>query len=646
VKSAILKLKKGLKNSKPKNPKFSLPLSFSSNEMKDFFTIYKLSVHNKWKTFLVVFYNFLFVIFNLISFVLFVPFLQLIFQTKSSEIELVKKPLYDDPNLNIFEYLGELYNYEKQQMVLNDPKQALLIVCISVVIAFFLKNVCRYLAIYHNSSLKMEVVRDLRDKLFAKSLRLPMSFFTEEKKGDLMARLNNDIGEIEFAVTSMIELVFREPFAIALSLITLIYWSPQLTLISLVLLPLSAFTISRIGKSLKRTAKKGQEQMGILLSSIEENFGGIRIIKAFNAGEYIRKSFTNINLRHQQLVTKTYRKKDLSSPLNEFLGTIVMICIVWFGGSMILDAKNSSGLTGEEFIAFIIVFSQLLRPIQGIATGIANIHKAEVSYRRVEEILAMEEQIYESQNPHSFAGLQNEISFENVSFKYKEEFVIQDLSFKIPKGKMVALVGESGSGKSTIADLLLNFYQANSGDIYFDGIPLKDIKNEDLRNQISVVNQESILFNDTIKNNIAFGLENCSDERVMEAARIAHAHDFIMNLENGYDTNIGERGNKLSGGQKQRISIARAILRNPSILILDEATSALDSESEKIVQQALEELMVNRTSLVIAHRLSTIARADLILVLQKGKIIEQGTHQELLQAKGYYADMYALILNS
>jgi subfamily B ATP-binding cassette protein MsbA len=610
--------------------------------MKDFLKIYKLSVYYPWLTFLVVFYNLLFVIFNLISLVLFVPFLQLIFPSKDKEAIVYFKPNFNDNTKNIFDYFSDLYNYEMQQLVLKDPKEALLLVCILVISSFFLKSLFRYLAIYHNSYLKMAVVRDLRDQLFAKSLRLPMSFFTEEKKGDLMARLNNDIGEIEFAVSSMIELIFREPIAIILSLITLIYWSPELTMISLILLPVSAFAISRIGKSLKRTAKKGQEQMGILISSIEENFGGIRIIKAFDAGEYVRKSFSKINRQHQELITKTYRKKDLSSPLNEFLGTVVMICIVWFGGTMILDAKDNSGLSGEQFITFIIVFSQVLRPIQGIATGIANINKAEVSYRRFEEIMEVDEQIYEIKNPKSFQGLQEKIKFNKVNFNYKEDNnskVLTDVSFEIPKGKMVALVGESGSGKSTIADLLLNFYQVNSGEILFDGIDIKEIKNEDLRKQIGVVNQESILFNDTIKNNIAFGIENCSDEKIIEAARIAHAHDFILSLENQYDTNIGERGNKLSGGQKQRISIARAILHNPSILILDEATSALDTESEKIVQKALEELMINRTSIVIAHRLSTIRNADLILVLQKGQIVEKGTHEELIALKKVYYTM-------
>lgn len=607
--------------------------------MKDFLNIYRLAVSYKWKTFLVVFYNLLFVIFNLLSLVLFIPFLQLIFPDDGVKQEIYVNPSWED-SASFFDYLSARYNFEMQQMVMHDARQALFIVCLLVLGAFFLKSLFRYLAIYHNSMLKMAVVRDLREKLFVKSLQLPMSFYTEEKKGDLMARINNDVGEIEFAITSMIELVFREPIAIILSLATLIYWSPSLTLFSLILLPISAFVISRIGKSLKRTAKQGQEQMGLLLSSLEENFGGIRIIKAFDASGYIADSFKKINTRHQQLITKMYRKKDLSSPLNEFLGAAVMICIVWFGGIMILEAKQQSDLSGKEFVTFIIVFSQLLRPIQGIATGIANINKAQVSYRRFEEIMEMDEQMNEVAQAKPFKGLHKEIRFDHISFKYKEDWVIQDLSLTIPKGKTIALVGESGSGKSTLADLLLHFYETNSGTIFFDDIPISEISNVDLKSQIGVVNQESILFNDTVRNNISFGIKDCPDDRIIEAAKIAHAHDFISNLEQGYETNIGERGNKLSGGQKQRISIARAVLRNPSILILDEATSALDSESEKIVHQALENLMHNRTSLVIAHRLSTVKNADQIVVLQNGKIVEQGNHEELLALGNIYYKMH------
>jgi len=523
-----------------------------------------------------------------------------------------------------------------QQMVLKDPKQALLFVCVSVIMAFFLKNIFRYMAVYHQSQLRMAVVRDIRDSLFHKAMRLPLSFYTEERKGDIMSRMNNDVNEIEVAVVCMLELLFREPIAIIINLGVLIYWSPSLTMISLILLPISAFVISRIGKSLKKTAKAGQEQMGILFSSMDENLSGIRIIKAFNAVPYVNEVFSAINLKHQKLITLTFRKKDLSSPLNEFLGACVLMGIVWFGGTMILEAKENASLSGEEFLTFIIVFSQLLRPISGIAFCISCLNKAKVSQDRINEILEMDEKIYDAEQPVALPILEKGITYKNIYFKYKDEWVLKNINLFIPKGKTVALVGESGSGKSTISDLLPRFYDIQEGEILFDDVNLKEASLIDLRSHIGMVTQESILFNDTVRNNIAFGLTTAKDEDIIEAAKIANAHDFIMALDNGYDTNIGERGNKLSGGQKQRLSIARAVLRNPSILILDEATSALDTESEKLVQDALEKLMKNRTSLVIAHRLSTVRNADLIIVLQKGEIAEQGTHDELIAKKGMY----------
>jgi ATP-binding cassette, subfamily B, bacterial MsbA len=519
---------------------------------------------------------------------------------------------------------------------LKDPKQALLFVCISVIIAFFLKNIFRYMAVYHQSQLRMAVVRDIRDSLFHKAMRLPLSFYTEERKGDIMSRMNNDVNEIEVAVVCMLELLFREPIAIIINLGVLIYWSPSLTMISLILLPISAFVISRIGKSLKKTAKAGQEQMGVLFSSMDENLSGIRIIKAFNAVPYVNEVFSAINLKHQKLITLTFRKKDLSSPLNEFLGACVLMGIVWFGGTMILEAKENASLSGEEFLTFIIVFSQLLRPISGIAFCISCLNKAKVSQDRINEILEMDEKIYDAEQPVALPILEKGITYKNIYFKYKDEWVLKNINLFIPKGKTVALVGESGSGKSTISDLLPRFYDIQEGEILFDDVNLKEASLIDLRSHIGMVTQESILFNDTVRNNIAFGLTTAKDEDIIEAAKIANAHDFIMALDNGYDTNIGERGNKLSGGQKQRLSIARAVLRNPSILILDEATSALDTESEKLVQDALEKLMKNRTSLVIAHRLSTVRNADLIIVLQKGEIAEQGTHDELIAKKGMY----------
>jgi ATP-binding cassette, subfamily B, bacterial MsbA len=604
--------------------------------MNSILEIYKYTFQYKAKAILVIVFNLLFVLFNLLSLVLFIPFLQLIFPSGDANMEILQKPEYQGGFLDLFSYVKESYQFSMQEAVQNDPKQALLFVCLSVLIAFFLKNFFRYLAIYHQSHLRMAVVRDLRNTMFHKALILPLSFYSEERKGDIMAKMNSDVGEIEVAVVSMLELIFREPIAIIINVAALLYWSPQLTLISFLLLPISAFVISRIGKSLKKTAKEGQEQMGILFSTLEESLGGIRIIKAFNAIPYVYNSFQKINLRHQQLITKAFRKRDLSPPLNEFLGAAVMLGIVWFGGSMILDAKASNGLTGEEFLAFIIVFSQLLRPIQGIATSIANLNKAKASQDRINELLAAEERIVEKENPTRIQTLNEEIFFKNIRFKYKENWVLNNVNIKLSKGKTIALVGESGSGKSTISDLLPRFYDVNEGEVLFDGINIKELSITDLRGMIGIVNQESILFNDSVRNNISFGLENVSEEDIIHAAKIANAHEFIERLENGYDTNIGERGNKLSGGQKQRISIARAVLKNAPVLILDEATSALDTESEKLVQDALDKLMKDRTTLVIAHRLSTIKDADWIVVLQRGEIIEEGKHEDLIAKQGAY----------
>jgi subfamily B ATP-binding cassette protein MsbA len=609
--------------------------------MKEFLEIYRYTFTYRGRAILVIVSNLLFVIFNLISLVLFIPVLQLIFKPAEEVPDLIA-PHWSGNLLDIFAYIKDSYNFFMQKMVNEDPKNALLFVCISVFAAFFLKNLFRYAAVWHQSELRMAVVRDVRNKLFSKAMNLPLSFYSNERKGDLMARMNSDVGEIEIAVISVLEIVYREPIAIIINIAMLVYLSPQLTLISFILLPISAFVISRIGKSLKKTAKSGQEQMGIVYSSIDENLSGIRIIKAFNAIDQVYEAFKMVNLKHQQLITKTFRKKDLSPILNETLGAGVMLCLVWFGGVMILDAKNDAVLTGEVFITFIIVFSQLLRPIQGIATNMAFLNKARASQDRINEILNTDERIYEVENPTALPELKSGIRYENVSFKYKDEYVLKNINLTINKGQTIALVGESGSGKSTLGDLLPRFYDVNEGTIYFDNIPITDCSILDLRNHIGIVSQESILFNTSVRENIAFGMPNATLQEIENAARIANAYDFIMNLEAGFDTNIGERGNKLSGGQKQRISIARAVLKNPNILILDEATSALDTESEKLVQDALDKLMQDRTSIIIAHRLSTIRNADEIVLLSKGEIKERGTHDELIQLKGMYYNLCSL----
>jgi subfamily B ATP-binding cassette protein MsbA len=602
--------------------------------MKDFFEIYRYTFKYKSRAILVIIFNLLFVIFNLLSLILFIPFLQLIFQTNSL-VEKLDAPEWNGSFTGLFSYAKDAYNYFMNEMIQNDPKQALLFVCVSVFVAFLLKNIFRYGAIWHQSELRMAVVRDLRANLFHKALHLPLNFYTNERKGDLISRMNSDVGEIEVAVVSILELIYREPVALIINIATLVYLSPSLTLISFILLPISAFVISRIGKSLKRTARQGQEQMGMLVSSIEEGLGGIRIIKAFNGVQQVFGAFQKINLTHQKLITKAFRKRDLSPLLNETLGAGVMLCLVWFGGSMILDNTNNS-LTGEVFITFVIVFSQLLRPIQGIATNIASLNKAKASMDRINEILHADEVIIENKNPSRISNFNRSIRYEKVSFKYQDEFVLKNISIEIEKGKTIAIVGESGSGKSTFGDLLARFYDVNEGALFIDDVNIKDCSINDLRSQIGIVSQESILFNASIKENIAFGMPNASIDEIIEAAKIANAHDFISNLDKGYDTNIGERGNKLSGGQKQRISIARAVLKNPSILLLDEATSALDTESERVVQEALENLMNNRTSIVIAHRMSTVKNADLIVVLSKGEIIEKGKHDDLIKNKGVY----------
>ena len=588
---------------------------------------------------LIIICHLFYAIFNLVSLALFVPFLKIIFIDHNTSTTHINEPVYNGGFINFFKYLSKYYNYFMESMAAEDPKKALYFVCVSVFTAFLLKNIFRYGVIWSQSFLRMAVIRDIRSKLFEKSLNLPLSFYSEERKGDIMSRMNSDVGEIEVAVVSVLELVYREPISIVISIGALLYISPQLTIFSFILLPLSAFVISRIGKSLKRTAKEGQHQMGVLNSALEEGLGAVRVIKAFNAIPQVIKSFNKINNRHQQLLTRTFRKKELSSPLNETLGAFVLVSIVWFGGSMILDDVTGTNLSGAEFITFIVMFSQLLRPIQGVANSVGYIHKAKVSLDRINVIFDTDEKIYEAENPVKLDELSKELKFDKVSFKYKDEYVLKDINFSIPQGKTYALVGESGSGKSTISDLLPRFYDVNQGAIFYDDINIKDASIKDLRNHIGIVSQESILFNDTVRNNIIFGTENASDEEIINAAKIANAHEFIMNLENGYDTNIGERGNKLSGGQKQRMSIARAVLKNPSIMILDEATSALDTESEKLVQDALEKLMENRTSLVIAHRLSTIRNADNILVLSKGEIKETGTHEELIAKKGLYYNL-------
>jgi ATP-binding cassette, subfamily B, bacterial MsbA len=596
--------------------------------------IFNYSFKYRKLAFLTIIGNLLFTFFNLLSLVLFIPFLQLIFSSEKLQT-VIPKPTYSGDISLLPDFIIKSYNFQMHDMVIHDPKQALFSVCIMVFSAFFLKNLFRYMAIWFQSELRFSVVRDVRDELFEKSIHLPLSFHTQERKGDLISRMSSDVGEIENGVVALLEILFRDPISIFIHIVSLFYISPALTLVSFFLLPISAFVISRVGKSLKRTAQQSQSQLGLLISSIDESLSGVRIIKSFNASGFIFTMFKKINLRHQKLYTKTMRKKDVSSLLNETIGAGVMMCLVWFGGQEIL-ANTNNGLTGELFLTFIIIFSQLLRPIQSISNGMALMNKAKVSLDRVNEVLQTDEKIIEKPNAKTIVDFKSKISFENISFKYAEETIISSFSLDVQKGKLIAIVGESGSGKSTLMDLLPRFYDVNEGSILIDEVDIRDYKIADLRGLIGIVSQESILFNISVLENIAFGDPNPDRNRVIEAAKIANAHGFISDMDETYDSIVGERGNKLSGGQKQRLSIARAVYKNPKILILDEATSALDTESEMLVQEALEKLMENRTSFVIAHRLSTVRNADEIIVLAKGKIIEQGNHDDLMKKRGAY----------
>lgn len=579
-------------------------------------------------------YNILFVIFSLVSLAMIIPILRLLFGLQ--KMVLVKP----DFHFNTDSIIGT-FNYFFSKVINDFGKvEALIFICILVIILFFFKNFFRYMAMYHLATVRNGVVKDLRNSLYQKILILPLSYYTEQKKGDLIARMTTDVQEVEWSIMTSLEMIFRDPLSMIGFLITLIVISPQLTLFVLILLPITALLISRIGKSLKRSSDKVQKRMGILLSIIEETISGLRIIKAFNAIEYSENKFKIINQDYTKIMTKVYRKRDLANPLSEFLGILVLVIIMWFGGRLVLG--KDATVPPDLFIYYVVIFSQLIVPAKSITTAYYNVQKGAASVDRIKQVLDAEEIIEEKPNAVSIKNFNKEISYNNVCFTYEKEEVLSNVQLTVEKGKTIALVGPSGGGKSTMVDLLPRFYDCTNGEIRIDGTPIKDFVISDLRGLMGIVTQESILFNDTVFNNIAFGLLNAKEEDVIEAAKIANAHEFIIELENGYHTTIGDRGSKLSGGQRQRLNIARAILKNPPILILDEATSSLDTESERLVQDALEKLMKNRTSIVIAHRLSTIQHADEIIVLQKGEIVERGNHMALIEKNGIYKKLCEL----
>jgi subfamily B ATP-binding cassette protein MsbA len=520
--------------------------------------------------------------------------------------------------------------------------EGLLFICASTALIFFLKNLFRFLAVCVMSPVRNGVVRDIRNDLYQKILSLPLSYYGKEKKGDLIARMTDDVKEIETSIMNMLEILFREPVNIVVFLGAMVLMSMQLTVFVMVMLLITGGIIGRIGKQLKRTSAEGQAKLGFLISIIDETLGGLRIIQAFGAEKYKRSQFKTANQSHYELAHRLTLRRELSSPLTEFLAICVVCTVLWFGGRLVLESQM---LTAETFIGFMVIFSQLIPPAKSFSNAFYNIQKGMASSHRIYEILDAHNPIKE--NPHAveIKSFSHSIELKNVSFAYNnydEKEVLRNVNVKIEKGKMIALVGQSGAGKSTLVDLLPRFYDPQKGEIFIDGINIKDISLSSLRALFGIVSQESILFNDTVYNNIAFGYPDATMEKVTEAAKIANAHDFIMQLEKGYQTNIGDRGNKLSGGEKQRLTIARAVLRNPPILILDEATSSLDSNSEKLVQSALNKLMKGRTSIVIAHRLSTIQFADEIIVMQDGVIAERGNHIGLMAHNGIYKQLVEL----
>ena len=516
----------------------------------------------------------------------------------------------------------------------HGPSYALAAICVIIIISIFLKNLFYYLGYRVLAPMRNGVLTRIRADLYSKILVLPLGFFTEQRKGDLMSRMSNDVNEIEWSVMSTLEGIFREPLTILIIFATLVFLSPSLSLFLVVLLPLTGFIIGRVSRSLRKTSNDSQEQSGVLMSILDETLGGLRVIKAFNAENLLQSKFfkTNDSLNH--LRNKIMFRRDMASPMSEMLGVIVLCCILYFGGQMVLNQQYS--LQPEGFIAYIAIFTQVINPAKSLSTAFYNAQRGSAAIKRIEDILHADIVIKEPANPAPIVSFKESIEFENVSFAYEGIDILHHIHLKIKKGKTVALVGTSGAGKSTLADLIPRFHDVTGGELRIDGINIKNYSLHDLRGQMSIVTQEPVLFNDTIAANIALGTPDATIQEIEEAARVANANQFISQKEDGYQTNIGDRGSKLSGGERQRITIARAVLKNPPILILDEATSSLDTESERLVQDAINNMMQNRTCVVIAHRLSTIRHADEIIVLQKGAIVERGTHEELVSQNGFY----------
>ncbi len=606
--------------------------------MKDFLRILGRFVP-PYKKFMVwnVIFNVLSAILNLFSFALIIPILNILFKI-SDETYAYTDWTFAPFSLEAWKATPELLKnnffwFVSDMIETKGGSFTLIILGIFLIVSTFLKVGTMYMAFYTMIPIRTGVVRDIRNQINRKITELPLGFFSEERKGDIIARVSGDVNEIETSIMSSLDMLFKNPILILIYLIGMIAISWRLTLFVFILLPFAGYVMGAVGKKLKRKSFEGQQQWGYLMSQIEETLGGLRVIKAFNAEKKIQDRFEKSNETFRRLTNRIYRRQQMAHPMSEFLGTATIAIVLWYGGTLILS--SNSPIDASTFIYYLVIFYSIINPAKDLSKASYAIQKGLASMDRVDKILKAESDINDPENPKPIA-LTKSICYRDVWFKYQHEWVLKGIDLTIPKGHTVALVGQSGSGKSTLVDLLPRFYDVDKGSITIDGTDVRDATLYDLRGLMGNVNQEAILFNDTFFNNISFGVEGATLEQVQEAARIANAHDFIMASEEGYDTNIGDRGGKLSGGQRQRISIARAILKNPPILILDEATSALDTESERLVQEALENLMRNRTTIVIAHRLSTIRGADEICVMHEGEIVERGRHEELIALDGYY----------
>ena len=606
--------------------------------MKDFLRILRRFVP-PYKKFMVwnVIFNVLSAILNLFSFALIIPILNILFKISDetyTNTDWTFAPFSFEAWKATPELLKNNFFWFVSDMIeTKGGSFTLIILGVFLIVSTFLKVGAMYMAFYTMIPIRTGVVRDIRNQINRKITELPLGFFSEERKGDIIARVSGDVNEIETSIMSSLDMLFKNPILILIYLIGMIAISWQLTLFVFILLPFAGYVMGTVGKKLKRKSFEGQQQWGYLMSQIEETLGGLRVIKAFNAEAKIQDRFEKSNETFRRLTNRIYRRQQMAHPMSEFLGTATIAIVLWYGGTLILS--SNSPIDASTFIYYLVIFYSIINPAKDLSKASYAIQKGLASMDRVDKILKAESNINDPEDPKPIA-LTESICYRDVWFKYQHEWVLKGIDLTIPKGRTVALVGQSGSGKSTLVDLLPRFYDVDKGSITIDGTDVRDATLYDLRSLMGNVNQEAILFNDTFFNNISFGVEGATLEQVQEAARIANAHDFIMASEDGYDTNIGDRGGKLSGGQRQRISIARAILKNPPILILDEATSALDTESERLVQEALENLMRNRTTIVIAHRLSTIRNADEICVMHEGEIVERGRHEELIGLDGYY----------